>query len=86
MSGDQFPAQARGCAAHTGGSVRKPPTVGPAGVKIWYGGDGTGVPGSAWAVPAITMAQAASTAAQMICLVIIASEPVLQLHQATGSI
>ena len=40
VSGDQFPAQARGCAAHTGGSVRKPPTTGPAGVCITYGGTG----------------------------------------------
>jgi hypothetical protein len=29
VSGDQFPAHARGCKAQIGGSVRKPPIVGP---------------------------------------------------------
>ncbi len=32
--GFQLRSQARGCTAHTGGSVRKPPTVGPPGVTI----------------------------------------------------
>ena len=71
MSGSQVRLQARGCAAQTGGSVRKPPYTGPDGVCIWYG-PGAGV-GSALAVPATTTAEAASTAAQMSCLVILGS-------------
>ena len=31
VSGDQFPAQARGCTPQIGDKLRKPPTVGPAG-------------------------------------------------------
>ena len=35
VSGFQVRLQARGCAAQTGGSVRKPPYTGPDGVCIW---------------------------------------------------
>jgi hypothetical protein len=69
VSGDQFPAQARGCAAQIGGSVRKPPTVGPAGVCMTYGGDGAGV-GSAWAVPADATSAATAAAARTMFLTV----------------
>jgi hypothetical protein len=60
--GSQVRLHASGCAAHTGGSVRKPPTVGPAGVCMTYGGEGGGA-GSAPAVPgaATTMTVTART-------------------------
>ncbi len=72
MSGDQSPAHARGCTAQIGGKVRRPPTTGPDGPRIWYG-DGAGV-GSALAVgTATTKAVTAVAARTMFLTVFIAS-------------
>jgi hypothetical protein len=67
--GSQVRLQASGCAAHTGGSVRKPPTVGPAGVCMTYGGDG-GAVGSAPAVPGAPTTKATAAAARTMFLTV----------------
>lgn len=67
--GSHIRLHARGCTAHTGGSVRKPPTVGPAGVCMTYGGDGGGV-GSAPAVGAVTTMAATDAMASRVFLIV----------------